>query len=221
MPPFATRPWAGDRLARGFATQLSPAHPNAPVVTCLDNYRRNVYDRGMATAARKTNCASQRTAQTGPRDKPHGFDSREQQAFLNLWRTYDRLKVLEDALFGRYDLTAQQYNALRLLRAEYPAALQTLTLGGRLISRSPDITRLLDKLDERGLIERHRPAGNRRVVQVAITRSGLALLDKLAAELRDCHRRQLGHMNTKKLQTLVALLRDARQPHEDATAPSL
>ncbi len=69
--------------------------------------------------------------------KPRGFDSLEQQAFLNLWRSYDRLKALEDALFGRYDLTAQQYNALRLLRAEHPAGLQTLTLAGRLISRAP------------------------------------------------------------------------------------
>jgi DNA-binding MarR family transcriptional regulator len=175
----------------------------------------------MGTATAKSRSTARRVSRSVPRGEPPGFDSLEQQAFLNLWRTYDRLKTLEDALFGRYDLTAQQYNALRLLRAEYPAALQTLTLAGRLISRSPDITRLLDKLDERGVIERHRPAGNRRVVQVAITRSGLALLEKLAGELRDCHRRQLGHMSTKKLQAIVSLLRDARQPHEDATAPPL
>src|ERR1700744_5342836 len=101
--------------------------------------------------------------------KPRTFDSTEQEVFLNLWRTYDRLRALEDALFGEHDLTAQQYNALRLLRAEHPAGLQTLTLAGRLISRAPDITRLVDKLAERKLVERHRPADNRRVVQVAIT----------------------------------------------------
>jgi DNA-binding MarR family transcriptional regulator len=173
------------------------------------------------TATTKTRPAARRAAGSGTPRKPRRFDSLEQQAFLNLWRTYDRLKALEDTLFGHYDLTAQQYNALRLLRAEYPAALQTLALAGRLISRSPDITRLVDKLDERGLVERHRPAGNRRVVQVVITRSGLALLDKLAAELRDCHQRQLGHLSAKKLQALVSLLREARQPHEDATGTPL
>jgi MarR family transcriptional regulator, organic hydroperoxide resistance regulator len=167
------------------------------------------------TATKPRSVRSSRATGNATRAKPHGFDSLEQQAFLNLWRTYDRLKALEDALFGRYDLTAQQYNALRLLRAEYPASLQTLTLASRLISRSPDITRLLDKLDERGLIERNRPAGNRRVVQVAITKAGVSLLEKLAIELRDCHEKQLGHLNEKKLQTLIALLRESRGPHEE------
>src|SRR5258705_10943636 len=90
------------------------------------------------------------------------FDSPQQEAFLNLWRTYDRLRVLEDELFGRYELTAQQYNALRLLRAAHPAKVQTLSLAGRLVSRAPDVTRLLDKLVERGLVERERPPENRR-----------------------------------------------------------
>ncbi len=162
-----------------------------------------------------------RDRRTAARRKPRGFDSLEQQAFLNLWRSYDRLKALEDALFGQYDLTAQQYNALRLLRAEHPAGLQTLALATRLVSRSPDITRLVDKLVERGLVERHRPADNRRVVQVAITRAGIALLDELSGSLRECHRRQLGHLSGKKLQTLIDLLREVRAPHEDAAAPPI
>ena len=93
------------------------------------------------------------------------FDSPEQEAFLNLWRTYDRLRALEDDLFARYDLTPQQYNALRLLRAEHPGTLQTLALADRLVSRAPDITRLLDKLEIRGLVGRDRLADNRRVVR--------------------------------------------------------
>ena len=155
------------------------------------------------------------------RAKPHGFDSLEQRAFLNLWRCYDRLKALEDELFGRHELTAQQYNALRLLRAQHPGAVQTLELSRRLISRAPDITRLLDKLDERGLVRRHRPPGNRRVVQVAITKAGLTLLDELTDELRACHARQLGHMSARKLHALVSLLREARQPHEDDSVQPL
>lgn len=143
-----------------------------------------------------------------------GFASLEQQAFLNLWRTYDRLKAFEDELFGRHDLTGQQYNALRLLQAAGPAGLQTLTLASRLISRAPDITRLLDKLEERKLVRRERRPENRRVVQVAITRVGEALLDALAAEVLACHQRQLGHLSEDSLHALVELLRAARGPHE-------
>ncbi len=142
------------------------------------------------------------------------FDSLEQETFLNLWRTYDRLRALEDELFGRYDLTAQQYNALRLLRGQHPGSLPTLVLASKLVSRAPDITRLLDKLHERGLIFRERPPDNRRVVQVSITEAGLALLRQLDGEVRACHARQLGHLKRADLHALIELLRVARQPHE-------
>jgi DNA-binding MarR family transcriptional regulator len=142
------------------------------------------------------------------------FDSPQQEAFLNLWRTYDRLRALEDELFARHDLTAQQYNALRLLRAARPAKVPTLGLAARLVSRAPDITRLLDKLSDRGLIDRERRDDNRRIVHVGITDIGIALLDQLADEVRDCHLRQLGHLKPAEMKTLVDLLRKARSPHE-------
>ena len=147
------------------------------------------------------------------------FDSLEQEAFLGLWRTYDRLRMLEDKLFARHDLTAQQYNALRLLRRDHPTPVRTLDLAARLVSRAPDITRLLDKLEHQGLVCRDRPADNRRVVRVGITAAGLALLEELRQPVRDCHARQLGHLPRKDLETLVALLRAARLPHEDADSP--
>src|SRR5262249_60062565 len=68
------------------------------------------------------------------------FDSPEQEAFLSLWRTYDRLRAFEDELFARFDLTPQQYNALRLLRAEHPDPVATLALADRLRPRPPDPT---------------------------------------------------------------------------------
>jgi DNA-binding MarR family transcriptional regulator len=154
-----------------------------------------------------------RAAQTSRR-----FDSLEQEVFLNLWRTYDRLRALEDGLFGRYDLTPQQYNALRLLSAEHPQPLRTLDLASRLVSRAPDITRLLDKLEQRGLIVRDRPADNRRVVRIGITEAGRALLQELREPLRQCHVRQLGHLSQKELKDLTALLRAARLPHEPPTS---
>src|SRR5436305_8824804 len=122
-------------------------------------------------------------------------DSPQQEAYLNLWRWYGRLRMIEDELFLRHDLTAQQYNALRLLRAEHPAALPTLVLAGKLVSHAPDITRLVDRLEQRGLVARRRLADNRRVVQVGITEAGLARLKQLDQPVRQCHQQQLGHLS--------------------------
>ncbi|MBY0232277.1 MAG: MarR family transcriptional regulator [Gemmataceae bacterium] len=146
---------------------------------------------------------------------PRRFDSPEQEAYLGLWRAYDRLRAVEDELFARHDLTAQQYNALRLLRAA-PEGLPTLALASRLVSRAPDITRLVNKLEERGLVSRLRTDANRRVVRVALTEAGAALLKDLAPEVRRCHARQLGHLPPERLAMLVELLREVRAPHEEA-----
>jgi DNA-binding MarR family transcriptional regulator len=150
------------------------------------------------------------------RQSTHRFDSPEQEAFLGLWRTYDRLRAFEDELFGGHGLSAQQYNALRLLRSHHPEPLPTMAVAARLISRAPDITRLLDKLAERDLVSRERPDDNRRVVRVCITPAGLALLKQLDVQVRECHRRQLGHLKPTELKSLIELLRAARKPHEDA-----
>ncbi len=170
--------------------------------TCLDNYCLAVYYRGMTTATPRQTRKTRR------------FDSLEQEAFLSLWRTYDRLRAFEDELFARHDLTPQQYNALRLVRSRHPEKIRTLDLAARLVSRAPDITRMLDKLEQRGLIERDRPAENRRIVCIGVTPAGIALLDALQEPIRDCHVRQLGHLSAKDLKDLVALLRAAREPHE-------
>jgi len=153
------------------------------------------------------------TAPSLRKGKRH-FDSPQQEAFLNLWRTYDRMRALEEQLFDRHDLTPQQYNALRLLKAAQPDSIPTLSIAARLISRAPDITRLLDKLNDRKLIERHRPADNRRTVMISITPAGLELLEKIAEDVRDCHARQLGHLSGSQMRTLIDLLQKARAPHE-------
>jgi DNA-binding MarR family transcriptional regulator len=142
------------------------------------------------------------------------FDSPEQEAYLNLWRTYDRLKHLEDELFAGFELTAQQYNALRLLRAAHPKRVPTLIVASRLISKAPDITRLLDRLEERGLIVRERLTDDRRTVGVGITQAGGKLLEAMDEKVRACHERQLGHLAPEELETLTELLRKARQPLE-------
>jgi DNA-binding MarR family transcriptional regulator len=146
------------------------------------------------------------------------FDSPEQKAYLALWRTYDRLRMLEDEFFARFGLTAQQYNLLRLLRAAQKP-VPTLALAERLVSRAPDITRMLDRLEERELLTRVRSATDRRTVLVAVSSAGLVLLDRIAGPLRDCHRRQLGHLSAAELELLTALLKSARAPHEPADSP--
>lgn len=143
------------------------------------------------------------------------YDTPEQEAYLNLWRTYDRLKLLEEELFNGYELSAQQYNALRLLRAAEPEGLTVQGIGCKLISRAPDMTRMLDRLEQRSWIVRTRRADNRRVVDVHITAAGVQLLDQLADPICNVHRRQLGHLSPAKLKMLVALLAEARQPLED------
>ncbi len=146
------------------------------------------------------------------------FDSLEQEAFLNLWRTYDRLHLIEEELFGKVELTPQQYNALRLLRGEGDHKLATLVLASRLVSRAPDITRLLDKLEERGLVERERPPDNRRMVLIGLTERGRNLLAQLDEEVRSTHAKQLGHLSPEQLGQFILLLKAARRPHEEASS---
>lgn len=145
------------------------------------------------------------------------FDSAEQQVFLNLWRTYDCLKSVEDELFVRYRLSPQQYNALRLLSSIHPDSMPSQALGRRLISRAPDTTRMLDRLEKRSLVTRTRRQDNRRVVEIAITETGLALLGELADAVCEMHDRQLGHLSPREQRQLTDLLKRARKPHEDST----
>lgn len=146
------------------------------------------------------------------------FDSLEQEAYLQLWRTYDRLRELDERVFARHGLSAQQYNALRVLRAAAPRPLATSALGSRLVSRAPDMTRMLDKLEEQGLVRRRRSDENRRLVEVWITRTGAAVVDGLAAAVRQCGRDQLGHLDDKSLRAFIDLLKRARDPHDREVA---
>ncbi len=142
------------------------------------------------------------------------FDSPLQELYLNLWRTYDRLRELEDDLFAQFEINSQQYNVLRLLRAAQPRGMATLAIGDRLVSRAPDITRLLDRLESRGWVERVRPPEDRRQVLACITAAGIDLLHRIAEPLQACHQQQLGHLTEDEVNQLTSLLHRARRPHE-------
>lgn len=152
--------------------------------------------------------------QPGREPRPPRFDSLEQEAYLRVWRLYDRLKLLEEELFTGHDLSSQQYNTLRLLKAVLPGSMGTLELASRLVSRAPDITRLINKLETRGLVQRQRDPNDKRAVRVRLTPAGGRLLADLAAPLARVHQRQLGHMAPADLESLIRLIRSAGNPHE-------
>ncbi len=146
------------------------------------------------------------------------FDSLEQEAYLSLWRTYDRLKGIEDQFFSEHNITPQQYNVLRLLEGA-GKPLPTLAIATRLVSRSPDITRMIDKLVADGWVERVRSDVDRREVLVWLTKNGTERLQQISHPLEEMHKKQLGHLTQEELRQLLPLLSKARLPHEpDASA---
>ncbi len=107
-------------------------------------------------------------------------------------------------------LTAAQYNVLRILRGAGPDGLACREIGERMISRDPDITRLLDRMEKRGLITRERQSDDRRVVKTFVTASGLHILKTLDQPVRDLHKKQFQHLSAKKLNALAVVLDDLR-----------
>jgi len=146
--------------------------------------------------------------------EPHA--ALEAEVFVSLLRTADALARGAEALLKPHGLSGTQYNVLRILRGAGEKGLACREVGGRLISRDPDITRLLDRMESRGLIARAREAGDRRVVRTRITPGGLRLLAELDEPVRQLHRRQLRHLPEKQLRQLSALLDRAREPFDEA-----
>lgn len=154
--------------------------------------------------------------------KKHGFDSPQQQAYLNLAYTHAQLAAAFARLFKAYDLSEATYNILRVLRGvrKHPEsgldALPCGAIGERLITRVPDVTRLIDRLVKAGLVDRIRGEEDRRVVLARITTQGLALLRKLDEPVLELHRQTLGHLSKSELDQLNGLLERARQGGEEA-----
>jgi DNA-binding MarR family transcriptional regulator len=128
---------------------------------------------------------------------------------VDLVRTCDLLSRGPAQLLKTEDLSATQYNVLRILRGA-PQGLPCGEIASRMITRDPDITRLLDRLEKRGLISRWRETKDRRVVMARITSEGLKLLTRLDEPVQEVHRKQLGHMGRDRLRALLTLLESAR-----------
>ncbi|HEU0298151.1 MAG TPA: MarR family transcriptional regulator [Longimicrobium sp.] len=136
--------------------------------------------------------------------------SLEEEAYLNIQRTANALSQRIAELLRGHDLTPAQYNVLRILRGAGEHPLNASDIAGRMITRDPDVTRLVDRLEKRGLVERWRCTEDRRVVWTRISPGGRELIDPLDQTLDELHRSLLAHVPAEKLQTLIELLEEAR-----------
>jgi DNA-binding MarR family transcriptional regulator len=134
------------------------------------------------------------------------FTSLEQEAYLSLLRTADALQAQVEARLKEFGLTGTQYNALRILRGAGPEGLPCREIGERMITRDPDITRLLNRLEDRGFVERTRSRHDRRVIYGKITAAGLELLHDLDHPIDKHGREMLRHVGQEKLRQLIELL---------------
>ena len=130
----------------------------------------------------------------------------EEDAFVALVRTAGHVQRRAAEMFKRHGLSPTQYNALRILRGAGAAGLACSEAGKRMLNHDPDITRLLDRLEARGLIQRARGKDDRRVIRARITPSGLDLLRNLDLPVSAFQRQLLGHMGARRLQSLIKLL---------------
>jgi DNA-binding MarR family transcriptional regulator len=137
---------------------------------------------------------------------PPPSNSLEEDAFVALLRTADQLQWRAAEMFKPHGLSPTQYNALRILRGAGPEGLACTEVARRMINRDPDITRLLDRLERRGLIRRGREQEDRRVIKARISAAGLDLLKGLNREVELFHRQLLGHLGEAQLRSLIRLL---------------
>jgi len=139
--------------------------------------------------------------------RPEG--TAEEATYLDLLRTADVLTRGAIGVLKAEDLSLTQYNILRILRGS-PQGLPSGEIASRMITRDPDVTRLLDRMEKRGLISRFRESRDRRLVLARITAKGLKLVNRLDEPVQKIHRKQLGHMGKDRLQALAELLAAAR-----------
>jgi DNA-binding MarR family transcriptional regulator len=134
----------------------------------------------------------------------------EEEAYLNVQRTANVLLREVAELLKGHGLTPTQYNVLRILRGAGDTGLTAGDVGERMVTRDPDVTRLLDRLETRGLAERSRCTEDRRVVWTRITPAGVAAIAPLDDPVNELHLRSLGHLGAARLGTLIELLETAR-----------
>lgn len=138
------------------------------------------------------------------------FSSLEEEAFIAILRTADKLQLQLVELLKTHGLTPTQFNALRILRGAGDAGLPCSEIGERMINHDPDITRLLDRLEQRDLVQRRRDQKDRRVHMARITRTGLEILKKLDQPVQEFHRHSMPKVGEAGLKSLIRQLEKVR-----------
>ena len=132
-------------------------------------------------------------------------------AVVSLMRAAERVRNRASALLEPYDLTPQQYHVLRILRVAHPEPLPTLQIGSRMIEQCPGVTRILDRLVEKGLVRRER-GHDRRQVHCSLTEEGLSVLEVAREAIQVANREVLGHFSSAELVGLRGLLERIAPP---------
>lgn len=153
------------------------------------------------------------------------FASLEEETHIALLRTSDRLSHSFERLLRRHGVTTTQYNVLRILRGALPGGLPCGEVGQRLVTRVPDVTRLLDRIERKGWARRERTTRDRRVVTIRLTPEGKKLVDALDEPVQAAHNALLRHLSREDLRALCDLLAKVRNVdpgrQEKGGAPAL
>ncbi len=139
------------------------------------------------------------------------FASLEEEAALNIVRTAEVLGLETASFLREYELSATQYNVLRILRGAGAAGVSCSQIGDRMINHDPDITRLLDRMESRGFISRDRSKEDRRVVLTRITPEGLELVSRIDRPLRAYLKARVGQLDAAALESLIGHLEQIRE----------
>jgi DNA-binding MarR family transcriptional regulator len=141
------------------------------------------------------------------------WESLEEEVILNIARTYAVLEHAIAQVLKPHGVTPTQYNVLRILRGAGEVGLCRNEVGERLIRPVPDVTRLLDRMEEMGLITRRRDGADRRFVTTVITAQGLALLGELDVPILEFHRARLAHLTEAQMRAAIDMLEGVRGAH--------
>ncbi len=150
------------------------------------------------------------------RIKQRHFVSPAQEALLNILVTSSWLLNELSALMAPFGVTPTQYNVLRILRGSHPGKLTCTEVGRRMLDRTPDVTRLLNRLERAGLVTRNRSSHDKRVVEVGITEKGLELLARMQPVVDAAQERLMRRLSPEELRLLSELLDRLRVDEDES-----
>ncbi|MEM1054750.1 MAG: MarR family transcriptional regulator [Bacteroidota bacterium] len=142
------------------------------------------------------------------------FESPALESLLGVMVTASWINGEMNTALAPHGITQAQYNVLRILRGKHPDCYTCSDIGSRLLDRTPDVTRLLVRLEQRGLLHRQRADYDRRVVEVTVSEAGLALLDEMDAPMREAVARIGRHLSAEEHGQLSDLLEQLRTDQE-------